>query len=122
MVNGNLKIIKITYPKLAGYKIQTVDDLTAAIKRGDIDIKNLPVDYVDMNGTRLILNTRTSTALQDAGIPKSQWYGTNRTGQTAVINKDGTIKTFDGLANDQLKNNKLPSTGSPTLPTSIKDK
>jgi hypothetical protein len=30
-----------------------------------------------------IANTRTTTALTNAGIPKSQWYGVNKTGQTA---------------------------------------
>src|SRR5690606_36583180 len=57
------------YSDLAGKPIKTVDDLAGALKAGAIKPSQLPVDYVDMNGTRLILNTRTSTALEQAGIP-----------------------------------------------------
>lgn len=66
------------YSGLAGKPIQTVDDLADALKVGAIKPSQLPVDYVDMNGTRLILNTRTSTALEQAGVPRSQWFGRNR--------------------------------------------
>ncbi|WP_240224801.1 hemagglutinin repeat-containing protein [Rheinheimera hassiensis] len=105
------------YSELVGYPINTVDDLSSALKKGDISPADVPVDFVDMNGTRLILNTRTSTALQDAGIPKSQWYGTQRTGQTAYIDDFGKPVTYNDLAINQLDNNKLPPTGSPTLPS-----
>lgn len=67
------------------------------------------------DGTKLILNTRTSVALDRAGIPKSEWYGKNQTG---VSVPDMVDKTFDQLAQDQLKNNKLPPTGTPEMPTS----
>ena len=82
-----------------------------AIKPSDI-----PVDFVDMNGTRLILNTRTSTALKNADVPQSEWYGGNKTGTTAYTKPDGTPVTFDDLASDQLSNNGLPSTGASSLP------
>ena len=64
-----------------------------------------------MNGTPLILNIRTSTALKNAGIPKSQWFGRNQTGAEAFPGK-----TFDQLAADQLARNGLPPTGAPALP------
>lgn len=98
------------YSDLAGRPINTVDDLADALKSGEIKPNQLPIDYVDMNGTRLILNTRTSTALEQAGIPRDQWFGRNRTGEVAF----GT-KTFDELAADQLKANKLPPTGADKL-------
>lgn len=98
------------YSKLAGKEIKTVDDLSAALKNGDIKVSDVPVDYVTIDGNKLILNTRTSTALQDAGIPRSQWFATDRTGQTAYGNK-----LFDDLARDQLRRNDLPSSGSPTI-------
>jgi filamentous hemagglutinin len=102
------------YSQLAGRPINTVDDLAAALQSGAIKPSQLPVDYVvTTDGTKLILNTRTSVALDRAGIPKSDWYGTNKTG-VSVPKMPGT--TFDDLAADQLKNNKLPSTGTPTMP------
>jgi filamentous hemagglutinin len=74
----------------------------------------MPQKNMSQNSPRkLILNTRTSVTLDRAGIPKSAWYGTNKTG---VSVPDMPSKTFDDLAADQLKNNKLPSTGNPTMP------
>lgn len=60
-----------TYSSLTGTPIETVDDLVAALSRGEISPSQVPLDFVDMDGTRLILNTRTSTALRDAGIQKA---------------------------------------------------
>ncbi|SDZ69671.1 hypothetical protein SAMN05216247_1342, partial [Pseudomonas salomonii] len=98
------------YSELAGTPIRTVDDLAGALRAGTIKPNQLPVDYVDMNGTRLILNTRTSTALEQAAIPRSDWFGRNQTGVEAFPGK-----TFNDLAADQLKNNKLPPTGAEQL-------
>ena len=104
------------YSDLAGTPIKTVGDLTAALKSGALKPSQIPVGYVNMNGTSLILNTRTSTALTNAGIPKSQWFGRNQTGATAFRLPNGTPKTFDSLARDQLSRNGLPPTGAPSLP------
>ncbi len=98
------------YSRIAGESIRTVDDLSGAIRSGKVKPSDIPVDYVDVNGNRLILNTRTSTALQDAGVPREQWHGVNRTGQEAF---PGT--TYEQLALDQLRRNKLPPTGSPGI-------
>lgn len=92
------------YSELAGAPIKTVDDLAGTLKAGTIKPGQLPVDYVDMNGTRLILNTRTSTALEQ------EWFGRNQTGVEAYPGK-----TFNDLAADQLKRNDLPSTGAEQL-------
>ncbi|ATE77183.1 DUF637 domain-containing protein [Pseudomonas frederiksbergensis] len=98
------------YSALAGKPIKTVEDLAGALKTGAITPNQLPLDYVEINGTRLILNTRTSTALEQAGIPRSQWFGRNQTNVEAYPGK-----TFNDLAKDQLKNNHLPSTGADQL-------
>ncbi|PPA77508.1 hypothetical protein C4E15_05665 [Achromobacter spanius] len=45
-----------------------------------------------------ILNTRTSTALEQAAIPRSEWFGRNQTGVEAYPDK-----TFNDLATDQSK-------------------
>jgi hypothetical protein len=87
------------YGELAGREIRTVDDLSDALVRGEIHPSQIPVDFVDIDGTRLILNTRTSTALRDAEVPRSDWFGRDQTGQVAIP-KYGT--TFDDLARNQL--------------------
>jgi len=102
------------YSHLAGRPINTVDDLVNALRNGDIKHSQVPVDYVvSKSGGKLILNTRTSVALDRAGIPKSDWYGVNKTGLPIP---DMPGKIFDDLAMDQIRNNKLPSTGTPTIP------
>lgn len=51
------------YSNMAGEPIITVQDLTNAIKSGKIDPSKLEINYVMINGQRVIANTRTSTAL-----------------------------------------------------------
>jgi hypothetical protein len=52
-------------------------------------------------GKTLILNTRSSQALKEAGIPRSQWRVVNRTGQ----------RDYERRLSDQLRNNKLDANG-----------
>lgn len=102
---------KENYSKLAGYPINTIDDLALAIQKGKIKVSQLPVDYVELkSGQKLILNTRTSTALNRARVSQDKWYGNNQTGIQVPDAEIGL--TFDKLAQDQLKRNKLPETGS----------
>ena len=88
------------YSKLAGRNIVTVNDLTDVLKQGVIKPNQIPLDYVLIDGQKVIANTRTSTALINANIPKSQWSGVNKTGVKAY----GDV-TFDDLVNNQLRKN-----------------
>ena len=97
------------YSGLAGDEIRTVNDLVDAIGDGRVNLRDIPLDYVDVDGTRLILNTRTSTALRRAGVPREEWYGTNRTGQVAYESAEGNPVTYDQLARDQLRRNRRHS-------------
>jgi len=98
------------FTEAAGYPIETVDDLAEALRTGAISPSQVQVDYVVIDGQRLILNTRTSTALRKADIPQSQWHGRDQTG----ISVDDGV-TFDDLARAQLERNGLPTDGSPSL-------
>ncbi|EEE02316.1 two-partner secretion domain-containing protein [Burkholderia multivorans] len=105
------------YSQLAGIPIKTVDDLAAAIRSGRVSPSQLPVDFVvTQDGAQLILNTRTSVALGRAGVPKSEWYGANKTGVQVPGMPAGT--TFNDLAAGQLRRNDVPPTGTPNLPRS----
>jgi len=103
------------YSELAGRPIKTVDDLATAIRNGNIKPSQVTVDYVvTADGNKLILNTRTSVALDRAGIPKADWYGIDQTGIQVPDMPKGI--TFDSLAQQQLANNKLPPSGTPNIP------
>ncbi|TRD14441.1 hypothetical protein [Palleronia caenipelagi] len=56
------------YSDLAGERIETVEDLTNAIKSGKIDPADIEANYVTINGKPVIDNARTSTALENAGF------------------------------------------------------
>ncbi|WP_282369523.1 hypothetical protein [Pseudomonas sp. PS02290] len=88
------------YSMAAGQPINTVSDLTSALETGAITPRQVPLDYVVVDGHNVIANTRSSTALINAGIPKSQWYGANKTGVVAFENT-----TFDELVKEQLRKN-----------------
>ena len=104
---------KAVLSKVAGTTINTTDDLAAQLRSGSLKPSQVPVDYVVVQGQKVILNTRTSIALNKAGIPKAQWYGRNVTG-VKVPGMAG--KTFDDLCNMQTENNCLPPKGTPNMP------
>ncbi|NLD47061.1 MAG: hypothetical protein GX660_07660 [Clostridiaceae bacterium] len=96
--------IKI-YSDLAGKPINTVDDLANALKNGTIKPQDVPIDYIVRDGNTLILNTRSSQALTQAGIPRSQWNAVNQTGN----------QLFEDMLTGQLSRNGLTSAGTPTV-------
>lgn len=93
------------YSELAGEPIQTVENLANAIKTGKISPAELPIEYIVRDGNTLILNTRTSQALIQAGIPRSQWNAVNQTGNAFS----------ESLLSGQLNRNKLTSEGISTV-------
>jgi hypothetical protein len=88
--------------KFAG---QSVDDVAAALRSGKLKPSDVPIDYIVRNGNTLILNTRSSQALTQAGIPRSQWNAVNRTGDAA----------FEARLTGQLQRNKLTEAGASTV-------
>jgi hypothetical protein len=93
------------YTALAGKPINTVDDLANALKNGTIKPSDVPIDYIIRDGNTLILNTRSSQALTQAGIPRSQWNAINQTGNAL----------FEEMLTNQLSRNGLTSTGTPIV-------
>ncbi len=90
------------YSNLAGEPINTIDDLVSAINNGKINVSDLPIEYIR---EMVILNTRTSQALTQAGIPRSQWVAIDRTAN----------QLFEQLLDVQLSRNKLTSEGISTV-------
>ena len=98
---------KRIYSDLAGEPIETVQDLTNAIKSGKVNPADIEVNYVVVNGKPVIDNTRTSTALTNAGVPQSKWNGVNQTGKEQYPGR-----TWDEAVQDKINNNK----GEPISP------
>ncbi|MBP6863170.1 MAG: hypothetical protein KBC57_12555 [Neisseriaceae bacterium] len=88
------------YSEIAGRPIKTVGDLTDALRQGVVKPNQVPLDYVVIDGKRVISNIKSSTALINADIPKSQWFGNNKTGVNAYDKV-----TFDELVRNQLNKN-----------------
>lgn len=78
-----------------------MDDVAGALKSGSMSAKDVPVDVIVRDGKTLILNTRSAKALEQAGIPRSQWNVVNRTGD----------KAYEARLTDQLRRNKLTNEG-----------
>lgn len=100
-----------SYSKLAGTKISTIDDLSAAITSGKIDPARLPVEHYRLGGADYILNTRTAEALRRAGIPRSKWNWADVTGDKLALER----------LRKQLENNRLGPGEGVTTPSSTSD-
>ena len=88
----------------AGEKVVDSEGGTYAIENIYIEIVESPetvynFQYIVRDRNTLILNTRTSQALTQAGISRSQWNAVNRTGSAL----------FEELLTGQLSRNKLTS-------------
>ena len=70
-----------------------------------MNVSHVPVDYIVRDGNTLILNTRSAQALEQAGIPRSEWFAIDRTGQAA----------YEARLTAQLERNGLRSEGTATV-------
>jgi RHS repeat-associated protein len=95
------------YSSLAGRAIETVGDLTNALVNGFIGPESIPVEFVKVDGKRVILNTRTSAALMDAKINVKDWNLVDKTGDKEAMRR----------LQYQLRNNELSPTGTRIRPT-----
>ena len=67
--------------KFAG---MTIDDVAGALSTGKMKAADVPIEFIVRDGNTLILNTRSAQALQQAGIPRSQWNAVDMTGNAAA--------------------------------------
>ena len=84
---------------------KTVDEVASALRSGELKPTDVPIQYVVKDGQSLILNTRSAQALERAGIPRSQWYAVNMTGDAAA----------EARLAGQLQRNNLTNSGTPTV-------
>ncbi|WP_010465571.1 RHS repeat domain-containing protein [Acidovorax radicis] len=59
---------------------KSVDEVAAALRSGAMKPSEVPIDYIVRDSKTIILNTRSSQALDSAGVARSEWNTVNRTG------------------------------------------
>jgi hypothetical protein len=91
------------YTKLAGRPIRTVNDLVSALKDGTFQPSQVPVNYVVVDGRKVLLKALNWAALVRAGVPESDWVRLDQTGKP-VPGMYGT--TFDDMARIQAEREK----------------
>jgi RHS repeat-associated protein len=85
---------------------QTISDVAGQLRAGTLSASDVPVQVVTMeDGSTLIVNTRSSLALSQAGVPQSSWNLIDMTGNENVVNS----------ITSRLANNGLTSAGTSTL-------
>ena len=63
---------------------RTIGEVAAALRSGALSPSQVPVRIIEREGTRLIVNTRSSLALTRAGIPQRLWNLINSTGDRDI--------------------------------------
>jgi len=94
-----------TFSSRGAFAGQTVADVAAALKSGVLAAIDVPVQYIIRNGNTLMLNTRSAQALEQAGIPRTNWNAVNMTGDAAA----------EARLTAQLQRNDLSDQGIPTV-------
>lgn len=84
---------------------RSVLDVASDLRSGILSPSQVPVNYVQRGGINLIDNTRSSIALQEAGVPMSQWN---------LVNKTGSLRVETAIT-DKLVRNGLTNTGTNTV-------
>jgi hypothetical protein len=93
----------------AGRSISQVAD---ALRSGTMRAADVPVEFIVRDGNRLIVNTRSSLALRQAGIPEAQWNLINRTGVAEVEANITQRLLRNGLGNEGTDVLRITGSGS----------
>ncbi|WP_199249736.1 S8 family serine peptidase [[Phormidium] sp. ETS-05] len=112
------------YSKEGEFVNWTVDKLADALNKGSVKPEDVPIQYVEREGKKLILNTRSSAALEKAGIPRSEWNVINKTGDRAPSGTNELHLYAENRLDNQLKQFKKDANGKINwgeLPKKISD-
>ena len=82
------------------FKNKPIEQLSAEIRAGTVNPSQVPVSFVQGNGVRLIVNSRSSLSLIRANVPTNQWNLVNRTGQSGFETRM-TRRLFDNNLTNQ---------------------
>jgi hypothetical protein len=99
------KTFSATFSAEGSFAGKSVSDVAGELRSGSINPSEVPVQYIVRDGNKLILNTRSAQALEQAGVARSQWNAVNMTGDAAS----------EARLSAQLRRNGLTSEGTPTV-------
>ena len=95
-----------TFSKDGNFSGQTINDIAAQLRRGDLTPADVPIEFFTRgSGQTLISNTRSAQALTRAGIPRELWHGVDIAGDANALRR----------LSGQLRKNNLPRTGTATV-------
>ena len=94
-----------TFSKGGTFSGKTIEEVARGIDSGKISIKSVKIQVIDSDGRALILNTRSALALEEAGIPRSEWIVEDMSANGAAQSRLGR----------QLARNGLGRSGTPTV-------
>jgi hypothetical protein len=84
---------------------RSISQVARSLRSGELSPADVRVEFIVRGGNRLIVNTRSSLALRQGGIPEAQWN---------LINKSGHLRTEWDITDRLLRNN-LPNAGTEVL-------
>jgi hypothetical protein len=84
---------------------QTISDVASQFRAGSLAASDVPIQTINLGEGSLIVNTRSSLALTQGGIPQSQWMIADMTGNAAL----------EADITQRLVNNGLTTAGTNTL-------
>jgi RHS repeat-associated protein len=92
---------------LALVRAKSVQSIVGQLEEGAIEPSELPVDLYVQGGTTYIMNTRTASALTEAGIPREDWQINDMTGNSE----------YEQRLNQMFSNNNTPTGGFVDAPS-----
>lgn len=81
-------------PLIAG---KSIDEVAAQLRNGDLLPSDLPVQYIWVNGEKVVVNNRSATTLSKAGIPQSKWRMVDMTGKLPDKGADSLPSVLERL-------------------------
>jgi hypothetical protein len=93
---------------------KTIGKLTNEIREGTMSAKDIPIEYVVIDGNSLIVNTRSSLALTRAGILQTEWILVNKTSDALSVKKIKERLADNGLTSEGTSTLRITQAGSQT--------
>lgn len=79
------KTANVNFSNTGKFAGSTIDDVANMLADGRLAPSDVPIEVAQIENNVLILNTRSSMALEAAGIPRSSWYVIDVTEDTAAM-------------------------------------
>lgn len=89
------KTISPNFSDQGSFAGKSLDDVIGSLRSGAMSASELPINYVEGGGGRLVDNNRSAYVLQQAGIPENQWNW--QKGGADVISRIQQKLNYNGL-------------------------